>query len=426
MQLTHYPRLGEKLYGEKLNNGLQILVVPKPGFSRKLAYFVTDFGSIHTEFTLDGETHRVSAGIAHFLEHKLFELPGRDVTEEFAAMGANVNAFTSFDITAYYVSCCERFDDALRLLLEFVSTPYFPKESVVREQGIIDQEIGMNEDTPDSRDFEQLMEQMYRNHGVRIPILGTKETIREITPEQLMLCHRGFYTPDNMVLCVVGDVDPEQVAAIATEVLGEERKPAAVKLRHWQEDMTCPQSQGELAMEVAARSFRLGFKCEPPKTGAEAAFLDVAGYLAAEVLLGEASPLYLELYEKGLIDSSFGGGFETIDGCAMLLCGGDSDDPHAIKQAILERAEKIAAEGISQEEFLRLKRGAFGRRIRDLDSFDATCFRLSAYHFLNFDYFEFPRLYESVTSEQVCGLIGQIVREERCAITVTNPISKEE
>lgn len=426
MQLTHYPRLGEKVYRTKLDNGLQVIVVPKPGFSRKLAYFVTDFGSIHTEFTLDGETHQVPAGIAHFLEHKLFELPERDVTEEFAAMGANVNAFTSFDITAYYVSCCEHFEDALRLLLEFVSTPYFPEESVLREQGIIDQEIGMNEDSPDSRDFEQLMVQMYRKHGVRVPILGTRQSIREITPEQLALCHRAFYTPDNMVLCVVGDVNPEQVADIATEVLGQERKPAAEKLRPEPEEMTCPQPEGALAMEVAARSFRLGFQCEPPETGEEAAFLDVAGYLAAEVLLGESSPLYLELYEKGLIDSSFGAGFETVDGCAMLLCGGDSDDPNAVKQAILERAEQIAAEGIPQEEFLRLKRGAFGRRIRDLDSFDATCFRLSAYHFLDFDYFTFPQLYESVTAEQVRQLIERIIRKERCAITVTNPIHKED
>ena len=139
MNKTFYPGLDETVYRKQLKNGLQVAVVPKPGFTRKLAYFVTDFGSIHTDFELDGKQYHVPAGVAHYLEHKLFELPDRDVTAEFAALGANVNAFTSYDMTAYYFSCTANFDESLRLLLEFVSTPYFPEESVIREQGIIDQ-----------------------------------------------------------------------------------------------------------------------------------------------------------------------------------------------------------------------------------------------------------------------------------------------
>ena len=420
-----YPQLGETQFQTVLPNGLRVLVIPRQGFSRKLAYFVTDFGSIHRDFILEGKEYHAPAGVAHFLEHKLFELPGRDVSAEFAEMGANVNAFTSYDLTAYYFTCSDRFSENLRLLLEFVSTPYFTRESVTREQGIIDQEIGMCEDSPDSRDFELLMEQMYVNHPIRVPILGSRESIREITPQVLEDCHRAFYTPANMVLCVIGDVDEKEVVAIANQVLGTEQKAPAVKLKNWAEKPVCPVADGQLSMEVAMPSFRLGFKCEPPATGKDAATLDVVGYLAAEVLLGESSTLYLDLYQKGLIDTSFGAGFETVDGCAMLTCGGDSEDARAVRRAILDRAAEIAREGIDETEFLRLKRGALGRRIRELDSFDSTCFRLCAYHFLGFDYFDFPGIYESVTKEQVQALLEQVITEDRCSMVVTFPLNEE-
>ena len=219
METIYYSKLDETVYSHICQNGLTVKVVHRPGFTRKMAYFVTDFGAIHTDFELEGKIYHVPAGIAHFLEHKMFELPQRDVSAEFAALGANVNAFTSYDMTAYYFSCSENFRESLELLLEFVSTPYFPAESVQREMGIIDQEIGMNDDTPDSCLFDAMMESMYSTHPVRVPILGTRETIRQITPELLHDCHRAFYTPGNMVLCVSGDVDPDEVARIALEIL---------------------------------------------------------------------------------------------------------------------------------------------------------------------------------------------------------------
>ena len=166
MNVFEYPKLGEKVYRETLSNGLTVEVVPRPGFSRKLAYFVTDYGSIHRFFELDGKSYEVPAGIAHYLEHKMFDLPGRDVSAELAELGANVNAFTSYDMTAYYFSCTDNFEAALKLLLEFVATPYFTEESVEKERGIIDQEIGMNVDAPDSVVFENLMEGLY-HHRIR-------------------------------------------------------------------------------------------------------------------------------------------------------------------------------------------------------------------------------------------------------------------
>ena len=420
MNKVFYPGLNETLYSCKMENGLTVQVLPRPGFSRKLAYFVTDFGSIHTEFLLDGKKIKAPAGVAHFLEHKMFELPGRDVSAEFAALGANVNAFTSYDVTAYYFSCTENFLPSLRLLLEFVSTPYFTEESVKREIGIIDQEIGMNADSPE-RVFENLMQAMYCSHLIRVPILGSRESIREITPEILNQCHRAFYTPANMILCVVGDVDPQQVLDTARQVLGDEKKEAGSKLRPWQEEMTCHRETVRMPMEVAMPNFQLGFKCESVGTGEDAIRQEIIGDLAAEALFGESSELYLQLYESGLIDSSFGGGFETVDGCALLTCGGDSNQAEKVRDAIIARAEELASTGIPDADLLRMKRSALGRRIRDLDSFDSTCFRLCAYQLSDFDYFRFPGVYTDVTAAQVCAFLEKVIKKERCALSVIEP-----
>ena len=425
MKKIYYPELDETLCSCRLENGLTVAVVPRKGFTKKLAYFVTDYGSIHTDFVLEGKQYKAPAGVAHYLEHKMFDLPGdRDVSEEFAAMGAMTNAFTSYDMTAYYFSTTENFDDCLRLLLEFVSTPYFTDESVEKERGIIDQEIGMNLDSPDSRMFDSLMESLFQVHPIRVPILGTSDTIREITPEVLYNCHRAFYTPDNMLLCVIGDVDPEKVTAIAREILGTEHKEAGVKLQSWEEPMTCVQAETTASMEVAMPMFNLAFKCEPMDKGAAGIRTEMVADLAAEALFGESSELYLKLYEEGLIDSSFGGGFETIDGGAMLLCSGDSDNAPAVREAVIAQAEKLVKEGVPEKNFLRMKRSAVGRRIRGLDSFDSTCFRICAYHFSDFDYFRFPEIYHGIEASEIQEFLARGVKRERCSLSIIHPIEQ--
>ena len=423
MTRIDYPELDETLYQEVLPNGLTVCVVPRKGFTKRLAYFVTDYGSVHTTYTLDGEKKVSPAGVAHYLEHKMFDLPGdRDVSAEFAALGAGANAFTSYDMTAYYFSCTENFEDCLKLLLEFVSIPYFTEESVEKERGIIDQEIGMNEDAPDSVVFENLVQAMYARHPIRVPILGTGETIRQITPEVLYSCHRAFYAPGNMLLCVVGDVDPEAVARIAEQQLGREALPVGKKQKDWAEPMTCPRPEITAKMEVAMPMFNLAFKCEPLGTGDEAIREEMVADLAAEALFGESSELYLRLYQDGLIDSSFGGGYDCADGCAMLLCSGDSEDVRAVREAILAQAEKLTREGLPEEDYLRMKRSALGRRIRGLDSFDATCFRICAYHFSDFDYFRFPEIYRQITAEEIIAFLARVVKRERCCLSIMEPV----
>lgn len=425
MEQKSYPNLAETLLREKLPNGLQIILIPRPGFTKKLAYFVTDFGAIHTEFTLNGEKYSVPAGIAHFLEHKMFDLPGRDVSAEFAALGASPNAFTSYDMTAYYFSCTENFAESLKLLLEFVSTPYFTEESVAKEQGIIGQEIGMYEDSPESRGFEQLVGAMYEQHPINTPILGTRESIARITPDMLYACHKAFYRPGNMLLCIMGDVDMEQVVEIAKNALPATDDTVVTRVDRWQEKMevTTPLTTGK--MEVAMPMFQLGFKADCPEKGEPAALGEVIGELAAEALFGESSRLYMELYEQGIIDSSFGGGFETVEGMALVTAAGDSDYPEKVKEAILQEAKRLVAAGIPEEEFLRMKRSALGRRVRDLDGFSGTVFRVCAYYFTDYDYFDFPAVYRKVTARDLLDFIDQTVTQERCSLNIIYPKEEE-
>ncbi len=424
MNRVVYPGLNEEIYWDKLPNGLTVAVIPRRGFSKKMAYFVTGAGSLHREFTVDGVPYCAPMGVAHFLEHKLFDMPGRDITAEFAELGASVNAFTSYDMTAYYFSCTDNFSECLNLLLEMVSKPYFTEESVQKEQGIIGQEIDMNEDSPENRIFEDLMGAMYQIHPIREPILGTRQTIAQITPQVLYDCHRAGYRPENMILCVVGDCEPEEISQRAWELTRDMPCPQVQMQTGWAEAMECPRHLVKSRMEVARPMFQLGFKCEDLGTGEQAIYREFVGDLAAEVLFGESSELYLRLYEQGLIDPSFGGGLDTVPGMALLTASGDSDDPLAVRDAILEQAQKICEQGIPEKDFLRIKRSTLGGRIRSLDSFDSICFRICAYHFSGFDYFRFPEVYESVKAEDVQEFIKKTVTEERCSLSVIEP--KEE
>ncbi len=421
MKRIHYPKLDEQVWWGKLPNGLSVAVIPREGFSQKTAYLAVGAGSLHRRFTMDGVSYEAPMGVAHYLEHKLFDMPGRDISAEFAAMGASVNAFTSYDMTAYYFTCTENFEPCLQLLLDFVTKPYFTEESVQKEQGIIGQEIDMNEDSPETRIFENLAGGMYENHPVYEPILGTRHTIAQITPQVLYDCHKAYYRPENMLLCVLTDTDPQKILEMARELTASMECPNVQMQDAWQESPQCLQPVIRQEMEVARPMFQLGFKCDSVGTGEEAVYQEFVGDLAAEALFGESSELYLQMYEQGLIDPSFGGGLDTVQGMAMLSATGDSDDPEAIRDRILEQAGRIVREGIAQPDFLRMKRSTLGGRIRSLDSFDSTCFRVCAYHFMGFDYFRFPEVYEQVRAEDVQAFIAQNITQQRCCLSVIEP-----
>lgn len=421
-----FPGLGEKIYEDTLPNGLRIKIVPKRGFARSYAFFATDYGSMDTRFRLDGKDYVSPDGVAHYLEHKMFDMPDGNALQKMSQTGASPNAFTSYNITAYHFSCTSMFEENFRTLLRFVSQGYFTQESVEKERGIIAQEIKMYADNPASRVDENLFCAMYRNHPVRVPVAGTVESIQDITAQTLIDCHRAFYDPSNMVLCVVGDVDPRQIHDIALEILP--KVPGGASERDYGEKEPAAPDQHTITqeMEVSMPMFSVGFKgAEVPK-GPQRLRQEIIGDLAGEILCGESSRLYQEMYESGLIDPGFGVSYSLVRELSMLCLGGDSDNPQAVLDAVLQEAQRVVKEGVDEELFLRLKRSAVGRRIRGLDSFEGLCYRLALSDFDGYDYFTFPALYESITAEDVRQLIAREITPEQAVLSVILPKTREE
>ena len=323
MNEKSYPRIGETVLEKTLPNGLKIFIVPKPQHRKKYAFFATRYGGMDMQFIRNGEKCDTPAGIAHYLEHKMFDTKDGNALQVLSQNGAEPNAFTSNAMTGYYFDCTEHFEENLRILLSFVSVPYFTDESVEKERGIIGQEIRMVEDSPDWQVYERLLACLYRSSPARVPIAGTVESIAGITAETLYDCHHAFYCPSNMALCVVGNVDPHTVIALAEEVLPRERGEEIARCYGEEEDDAAAQKETVTQMEVALPQFLVGFKCETNE--GDLLRQSLIGEMASDVLLGDSSPLYQRLYDEGLINSSFGGGFDQMPGVAVLCAGGESE-----------------------------------------------------------------------------------------------------
>lgn len=422
-----FPAVGEHYFEERLENGLLVRVIEKPGFAKRYAFLATDFGSIDTCFTLNGRRLRVPDGVAHYLEHKMFDLPGTGAMERFAQTGCGNNAFTSYDMTVYYIECTDRFEENLQTLLEMVTTPWFTPESVEKERGIIAQEIKMYADSADSVVYENLFSAVFHHHPVKAPIAGTVESIADITPEILYDCHRAFYAPENMTLCVMGDVSAAQVIAQARDQTPH-TAPAPKPVRDYgpKEPLSVARPRVTARMEVSMPAFAIGFKCAPAPYGPERMRRELIGDFAAELLAGESTALYARLYEDGLIDSDFSIGYEQIKDAALLVASGDSDEPDAVYAALLEQAAKLAEEGVDRAHLARLKKSELGRRLRGLDGFEGTCYRMCASYFDGAEYFDYPAVIESIRAEDVELFLRETVKQTQAAVSIIYPKEKKE
>ena len=424
MKRLEFARVGEAMLHEKLENGLNVFVFPKPEFQKGYAFFATNYGGMDMRFCLNGQWHDTPAGVAHYLEHKMFDTEEGNALQDLAANGASPNAFTSNAITGYYFDSTEKFEENLRILLSFVSVPWFTQESVDKERGIIGQEIGMIEDDPHWKGYMNLMKALYSSHPVRESVAGSVESIAEITPETLYACHKAFYDPANMVLCVAGPVDPERVCEIAREILPKEAGPIAEKDYGGPERPQAAQSYIEERMEVSAPIFHLGYKGDVPGDGEARLRQELVGNLALEVLLGNSTPLYARLYREGLINQEFAYAYESDPGCAFLCALGESKDPEAVRAAVAEEARRIAREGVDPALWERVKKGAYGNKVRGLNSFENLCVGQAQAFFAGFDFLRFADLFDEVTKEEAEALIQGWVTEERTALSVVR--AKEE
>ena len=420
MKQKFYERIGESVYQETLPNGLQIFVVPKPGYTKKYAFFATRYGGMDTRFQLDGQWLDTPAGIAHYLEHKMFDTEEGNALQELAKNGAEPNAFTANAMTGYYFDTTDHFEENLEILLSFVSVPYFTEESVAKEQGIIGQEIRMIEDNPDWQIYTRMLQALYSKSPARTSIAGTVESISHITAETLYDCHKAFYTPSNMVLTVVGDVDPIHVVDLARRILPREGGPV-IPRDYGDEPETVAERETSCAMEVSCPQFLAGFKCRPAQDGEEYMRLALIGDMACDILLGDSSPLYLRLYDAGLINTSFGGSFEMMPGVAYLYAGGDSKDARAVTAAIQKEAERLAREGIDEDFYQRIRKASFGANLRGLNSFENIAVSLSEGYFHDYDPFRFPQVFDSITKSDVEAFLRDNILPERMVLSEITP-----
>lgn len=423
------PRSGEVCYYQQHHSGLPIYVWPKENYSTTYAVFATRYGAIDTAFVEPGAQTPIvlPAGIAHFLEHKLFENEDCDAFERYAATGANANAYTSYDHTAYLFSCTRQATDSLEILLDFVQNPYFTEKTVEKEQGIIGQEIRMCEDSPSRRVFCNLMTALYHQHPVRVDIAGTVDSIAQITPELLHGCYRNFYNLRNMVLAVSGNITCDEVQAVADRLLkpspeGVPTRAAVTEPRH------AARSRIETEMPVAVPLFYLGYKV-PMDTEKglqeESARQIAAAQVLEELIGGEANPLYAALMDDGLINSSFDVSYFSGPGYGVWLVGGESADPDGVCSAFKQEISRLKKEGISPDDFEMARNAVYGRLISQTDNVETCGDLLIESHLCGRSVFSVLDEVASLDIKSVYDRLLTDFDEQACSLSLILPIKEK-
>ncbi|MDO3676342.1 EF-P 5-aminopentanol modification-associated protein YfmH [Paenibacillus ehimensis] len=405
MRTIPYPHVKETLYTEELPNGLSVFVLPKEGFQKTYATFTTKYGSIDNDFQVEGEARRkVPDGIAHFLEHKMFEEPTGDIFSVFAAQGASANAFTSFDRTAYLFSATEHIEENLSTLLNFVQNPYFTDANVEKEKGIIGQEINMYRDNPDWRAYFGLIETMYHKHPVHIDIAGTIESIGEITKEMLYECYHTFYHPSNMSLFVVGGVNPQDIMELVKRnQAGKTFKPQGTIHRYFEDEPDQVKAPRKVTvLPVSLPKCLFGCK-EPgqPLRGRELLKRELTMKVLLDILVSPSSAIYQKLYDEQLISDSFGSEYNIAENYAFTVIGGDTKDPERLIGRVQEEIDRVKADGIASADFERSKKKKIGAFLRQLNSPEAIANEFTKYRFKGIDLFDMLPVYEELTLEDV-------------------------
>ncbi|RDY24951.1 insulinase family protein [Romboutsia maritimum] len=419
--------LKEEIYYEKLENGLDVYFMPKPGFTKKYAVLATNYGSNELEFIPIGEKEkiRVNEGIAHFLEHKMFEQPdGGNAFDKFSKWGASANAFTNFTMTAYLFSATENFYESLEHLIDYVQTPYFTDENVEKEKGIIEQEIKMYNDDPDWNVYFNCLKAMYVNYPVRVDIAGTVESIYKINKEELYKCYNTFYNPGNMILFVVGDLDVDKVMEVAKNTNHYD----VAKLTHKIEKIYPLEpdyvNEKEVVQQfpISIPMFNIAFKDNNVGIkGEELLRKEVVTEILIDMIFKKGTKLYEELYMTGLINENFGAGFSSQIDYAFTIIGGDSKNPKEVKNIILKYIEEYKKEGLSEIEFERIKKKKIGNFLKYFDSVNFIANNFISYKFKDINLLDYLDVIKQVKFEEIEERLNSHLKEEYCVISIVEP-----
>ncbi|MBT1043385.1 insulinase family protein [Enterococcus faecium] len=418
MNKTEYEQINETLYHEVLPNGLTVFLLPKNDYHKTYGLFSTNYGSIDNEFIPYGEKEKVKVpdGIAHFLEHKLFEKEDGDVFQLFGKQGASANAFTSFTKTSYLFSTTDQVEKNLTTLIDFVQAPYFTEETVNKEKGIIGQEIQMYEDDPNWRMFFGILNNLYPTHPLHIDIAGTVESIDKITAQDLYTCYRTFYQPSNMVLFVVGKMEPEKLMKLIRE--NQEAKnfpPKQEIVRYFPENTKEIIKQSALEAAITRDKFVLGIKGLDtlPQEGTELLRYKTAINLLFQMILGNTSRNYLAMYNQGIIDDSFGFEFSLDREFHFADFSGDTDEPEKAAEKVKEIILGFADDPeVSETNLDLLKKKMLGQYFQSLNSIEYIANQFTQSLFGDRTLFDLPEIIDSIQMKDVLAAGEAFISEE--------------
>jgi predicted Zn-dependent peptidase len=425
IERINYDKAGEVLYKYEHPTGLKAFVIPRKGYSKKFATFAANYGSTDNEFYIPGEENatRVPDGIAHFLEHKLFEQKDGSVMDKFTALGSNPNAYTNFNQTVYLFSCTDRFEDNFSLLLDYVQNPYITQESVEKEKGIIGQEIRMYEDNPGWRVFFNLLGAFYHNHPVRIDIAGSLDSIARIDRDTLYKCYSTFYHPSNMMILVVGDVEPEGVFERTESAIAHKDARPPVKRIYPDEPATVRKDYVEQQLAVSIPIFHMGFKDEAfSGRTSELLMYETAVKLLLELLIGKSSELYEQLYSDGLLNSSFESDFIIEKGYSFSVMGGESPDPVQVRERFCQMLEKVRKNGLDKAGCSRLLRSMQGRFMRQFNSVERISQSFISVYFKGVSMFDYLDVYDKISFGYINEVFHNHFKQEKLAMSVIKPV----
>lgn len=429
MKITRreYPSLREQVYEAQLPSGLTVMAVPRTGWSRYFAILMTAYGSNDNQFVLPGETRptKVPDGIAHFLEHQLFAQPDGSADDRFASLGASSNAFTSWTRTGYLFSTTGNYQQCLRYLLDFVYQPYFTEAGTAREQGIIQQEIGMFLDDPRWQVYLNLLQGMYHHHPVRRDIAGSVESVGQVSKQLLDLCYQTFYQPSNMVLVTVGDFDPEQVLETAAEQMAGKNLAAQPPVQRIfpAEPPSIHRQRTSLKASVSTPLFALGFKeRQPAGRGEDLLRRQVLTEVVLHAVIGSSSALYQQLYNEGLIDNSFQSGYSGQPDYGYTVLQGESKDPERLRDRLLAGLDKLRQAGISREDWQRSQRALQGHFLQSLNSMDNLASDLADVWFDGIDYLHYPDVLSQLTLDMANQRLLEHLQPQEAALSEVLPL----
>ncbi len=416
--------INETIYCAEHKSGLGVFVIPKPGFTKKYAVIGTKFGSVNNTFVPLGENETVTVpdGVAHFLEHKLFEQSdGSNAFDKFSKYGANANAYTSFTCTCYLFSCTEHFNESFEHLLSYIQDPYFTDENVSKEQGIIGQEIRMYDDEGSWQVAINMLKALYHNNPVRIDIAGTVESISEITKDTLYQCYNTYYNPSNMAVTVCGDVDPDEVFDIVDKCIDTSRPSGMVTSVFPDEPESICEKYIETKCSVAIPLFSLGFKDNYRATGDELLKREMAINIISKLICGKSSKLYTHLYEQGLINEEFGFDIMVEEQFSCAAMCGESNDPKAVQQAIVDEIAKVRASGFDADAFDRLKKSYLGSFLRGFNDVEQIAGTLERNVLSGVNIFNFPQVHKSLDMDYINTVFNQVFTENTMAMSIVWP-----